>query len=96
MFQGYYQVHLYAGTFFQPAVSYIPTPGVSSSLGSAWAVTFRFTVLFWVSTIQISDSLAGKYFAFDRSERGTSERRSNAKYSYPPSANWLQVKVQTE
>ena len=46
MFQGYYQVHLYAGTFFQPAVSYIPTPGVSSSLGSAWAVTFRFTVLF--------------------------------------------------
>jgi porin len=46
LFQGYYQIHLYAGTFFQPAVSYIPTPGVSSSLGSAWAVTFRFTVLF--------------------------------------------------
>jgi porin len=46
MFQCYYQAHLYAGAFFQPAISYIPTPGVSSSFGSAWAVTFRFTLLF--------------------------------------------------
>ena len=46
MFQGYYQAHLYAGAFFQPAISYIPTPGASSSLGSALAVTFRFTLLF--------------------------------------------------
>ncbi len=46
MFQGYYQAHLYAGTFFQPAVSYIPTPGADSSLGGAWALTFRLTVLF--------------------------------------------------
>jgi porin len=46
MFQGYYQAHLYAGAFFQPAISYIPTPGVSSGLESAWAVTFRFTLLF--------------------------------------------------
>jgi porin len=46
MFQGYYQAHLYAGTFFEPGISYIPTPGLSSSLGSAWAVTFRFTFLF--------------------------------------------------
>jgi porin len=46
MFQGYYQAHLYAGAFFQPAISYIPTPGVSPSLGSAVAVTFRFTLLF--------------------------------------------------
>ena len=46
MFQGYYQAHLFAGTFFQPAVSYIPTPGASADLGSAWALTFRFTVLF--------------------------------------------------
>ena len=37
MFQGYYQAHLVAGTFFQPAVSYIPTPGASASLGGAWA-----------------------------------------------------------
>ncbi len=46
MFQGYYQAHLYAGAFFQPAVSYIPTPGADSSLGGAWALTFRLTVLF--------------------------------------------------
>ncbi len=46
MFQGYYQAHVYAGTFFQPAVSYIPTPGADSSLGGAWALTFRLTVLF--------------------------------------------------
>jgi porin len=46
MFQGYYQAHLYAGTFFQPAISYIPTPGLSSRFESAWAVTFRFTFLF--------------------------------------------------
>jgi porin len=46
MFQGYYQARLFAGTFFQPAVSYIPTPGASSKLGSAWALTFRFTFLF--------------------------------------------------
>jgi porin len=46
MFQGYYQAHLFAGTFFQPAVSYIPTPGASADLGGAWALTFRLTVLF--------------------------------------------------
>ena len=46
MFQGYYQARLFAGTFFQPAVSYIPTPGANSKLGSAWALTFRFTFLF--------------------------------------------------
>ncbi|HEY5954390.1 MAG TPA: carbohydrate porin [Terrimicrobiaceae bacterium] len=46
MFQAYYQAHLVAGTFFQPAVSYIPTPGASASLGGAWALTFRLTVLF--------------------------------------------------
>jgi porin len=46
MFQGYYQAHLYAGTFFQPAVSYIPNPGVSPKFNGAWALTFRFTFLF--------------------------------------------------
>ena len=46
MFQGYYQAHLFAGTFLQPAVSYIPTPGASADLGGAWALTFRLTVLF--------------------------------------------------
>jgi len=46
MFQGYYQAHLFAGTFFQPAVSYIPTPGADAGLGGAWALTFRVMVLF--------------------------------------------------
>jgi porin len=46
MFQSYYQAHLYGGTFFQPALSYIPTPGASPSIPSAWAVTLRFTLLF--------------------------------------------------
>lgn len=46
MFQGYYQAHVIAGTFLQPGVTYIPTPGASASLGGAWALTFRVTVLF--------------------------------------------------
>lgn len=46
MFQWYYQAHLIGGTYFQPAVSYIPTPGAGADLGGAWALTFRFTVLF--------------------------------------------------
>jgi len=46
MFQSYYQAHIYAGAFIQPTVSYIPTPGASSSLGGAWALTMRFTLLF--------------------------------------------------
>lgn len=46
MFQGYYQAHVAAGMFVQPTVSYIPTPGADSSLGGAWALTCRFTVLF--------------------------------------------------
>jgi porin len=46
MFQGYYQAQLIGTTFLQPAVTYIPTPGASSSLGGAWALTFRLTVLF--------------------------------------------------
>lgn len=46
MFQTYYQAHLFGGTFFQPAASYIPTPGADSSLGGAWALTFRVMVLF--------------------------------------------------
>jgi porin len=46
MFQGYYQARLFTGTFFEPAVSYIPTPGANPKLDSAWALTFRFTFLF--------------------------------------------------
>ena len=46
MLQGYYQAQLIGTTFFQPALTYIPTPGASKSLGGAWALTFRLTVLF--------------------------------------------------
>lgn len=46
MFQTYYQAHLAGGTFFQPALSYIPTPGAGADLDGAWAVTFRLMVLF--------------------------------------------------
>jgi len=46
MFQGYYQAHLVGGVFFQPGVTYIPTPAADSSLGGAWAMTFRLAVLF--------------------------------------------------
>jgi len=46
MFQGYYQAHLVGGAFFQPAISYIPTPGASASLGGAWGLTFRVVMLF--------------------------------------------------
>ena len=46
MSQGYYQARLFTGTFFEPPVSYIPTPGANPKLDSAWALTFRFTFLF--------------------------------------------------
>ena len=46
MFQGYYQAHLIAGTYLEPAISYIPTPGASPDLGGAWATTVQVTILF--------------------------------------------------
>jgi porin len=46
MFQAYYQAHLYASTFLQPTVTYIPTPGISSSVPGAFTTTLRLTVLF--------------------------------------------------
>lgn len=46
MFQGYYQAHLHGGAYFQPTVTCIPTPGGSGSLGGAWALTLRVTLLF--------------------------------------------------
>jgi porin len=46
MVQGYYQAHLMGGAFFQPALSYIPTPGGGADLGGAWAMTLRLVVLF--------------------------------------------------
>jgi porin len=44
--QAYYQAHLYASTFLQPTVSYIPTPGLSPNLPGALTTTIRLTVLF--------------------------------------------------
>ncbi|MCA0305588.1 MAG: carbohydrate porin, partial [Proteobacteria bacterium] len=46
MLQAYYQAHLFASTFLQPTVSYIPTPGASPTLPGALALTMRLTVLF--------------------------------------------------
>ena len=46
MFQAYYQAHLFASTFLQPTVTYIPTPGLSPTLPGALATTLRLTVLF--------------------------------------------------
>jgi porin len=44
--QAYYQAHLFAATFLQPTVSYIPTPGAVASAPGALAATLRLTVLF--------------------------------------------------
>ncbi len=44
--QSYYQMNLIGSTYFQPVVSYIPTPGAAPKLDSAWAFTLRFIALF--------------------------------------------------
>jgi porin len=44
--QAYYQAHLYAATFLQPTISYIPTPAQSATTPGALALTMRLTVLF--------------------------------------------------
>jgi porin len=46
MFQAYYQAHLFATTFLQPTVTYIPTPGLSPTTPGALTTTLRLTVLF--------------------------------------------------
>jgi porin len=46
MFQAYYQAHLFAATFLQPTVTYIPTPGTSAMAPGALTTTLRLTVLF--------------------------------------------------
>lgn len=46
MFQGYYQAHLFATTFLQPTLTYIPIPGSSPTTPGALAGTLRLTVLF--------------------------------------------------
>jgi porin len=51
MLQAYYQAHITHGAFFEPAISYIPTPGIPTpganpDLGAAWALTLRVICLF--------------------------------------------------
>jgi porin len=46
MLQAYYQAHLFASTFLQPTVTYIPTPALTPDLPGALATTMRLTVLF--------------------------------------------------
>jgi len=53
IFQVYYQAHIVAATYVEPAISYIPTPGANPDplgakrdLDAAWATTLRVTVLF--------------------------------------------------
>ena len=53
MFQAYYQAHITHGAYFEPAISYIPTPGANpdvmanrASLDAAWALTLRVICLF--------------------------------------------------
>ncbi len=46
MFQTYYQANIVGGLYFEPAISYIPTPGGSSEYAPAWAATLRVTLLF--------------------------------------------------
>ena len=46
MFQWYYQMQLAKGVFFQPAITYIPTPGMSNDIPAAVAGTLRLIVLF--------------------------------------------------
>ncbi|WP_406698313.1 carbohydrate porin [Singulisphaera sp. Ch08] len=46
MMSAYYQMKLFPGCFFQPNLTYIPTPGMHQSIPSALAVTFRLVVLF--------------------------------------------------
>jgi porin len=46
MFQAYYQAHITDGAYFEPALSYIPTPGANPHLEAAWALTLRAIYLF--------------------------------------------------
>ncbi|MFO0825616.1 MAG: carbohydrate porin [Gemmataceae bacterium] len=46
MLQWYYQASLRPGAYFQPAITYIPNPGIRPDTPGALAVTFRLTLLF--------------------------------------------------
>jgi porin len=46
MFQAYYQAHIVHGAYFEPAISYIPTPGANPKLDAALALTLTVICLF--------------------------------------------------
>lgn len=46
MFHAYYQANLFATTFLQPTITYIPTPAASPTLPGALTTTLRLTVFF--------------------------------------------------
>ena len=46
MFGWYYQMKVFDGCFFQPNLTYIPTPAVNGHTPGALAITLRLTVLF--------------------------------------------------
>jgi len=46
MMQWYYQMALRPGMYFQPAITYIPNPGIRPDVPGALAVTMRLTLLF--------------------------------------------------
>lgn len=46
MLQGYYQAHIARGTYLEPALTYIPTPGASTDLPQTWAGTLQIIKLF--------------------------------------------------
>lgn len=46
MLQAYYQAHITHGAYFEPAISYIPTPGANPRFDAAWALTLRVICLF--------------------------------------------------
>lgn len=46
MFQAYYQAHITHGAYFEPAISYIPTPGANPRLDAALALTLTVICLF--------------------------------------------------
>ena len=46
MLQAYYQAHVVGSVYFQPIISYIPTPGANSSGSAVWAATGRLCVAF--------------------------------------------------
>jgi porin len=46
MFAWYYQCKVFDGWFFQPNLTYIPTPGIGTHTPGALALSLRLTVLF--------------------------------------------------